>query len=60
MYIRVIDCTHMATAMKQDDVTQYGNFAVWHIKQLEDNPYYQDMLDWMKKGKDIRGNKYND
>lgn len=60
-YIRMIDSTHIAMSNQDKDVktSHSPSPAIYHVGQLRDEQYYQDLVNWLHNGKDINGKKYH-
>lgn len=48
VYVRYIDTTHVMVSNNQTDADDHKG-GVYHIAQLRDEPYYNDMINWMGK-----------
>jgi hypothetical protein len=61
-YIVYIDSTHVrVTTDKPGSGSPTGGFVA-HVRQLQDRPYYRDMMKWMDTGdkRHIDGKTYSD
>jgi hypothetical protein len=62
-YIVYIDSTHVrVTTEKPKEGERSTSGFVAHIRQLQDRPYYKDMMKWIQTGdkKHIHGKTYSD
>lgn len=53
-YFQKIDSTHVKSALEPT----FKRFAIWHIAQLNHQPYYNDLELWLHDKKEIDGNDY--
>lgn len=56
-YMKRIDGTHVMSA-NNEKALHNGRGAVYHVRQLNDKPYYDDLRKWLYGKKDIDGKVY--
>ena len=56
MKMRDPDTTHFK--MSIDDFTEDDSVSCFHVGQLHNQPYYDDLCEWLKNEYEIDGNKY--
>ena len=58
-YMKRIDGTHVKSA-NNEKALHSGRGAVYHVRQLGNKPYYDDVRQWLYGKKDIDGNVYKE
>jgi hypothetical protein len=61
-YLTYIDSTHVYLSLDEPTGGRISGMSTYHIQQLNDKSYYDDMVKWMDSGnkKHINGKTYRD